>query len=83
MHHCNGHDAAWAMVQYGKECFCGYEDTVIDRLGSATCNYKCEGEPLQTCGGRNAFNAIRLCEFHLLCFIPSPIGSPEVSRSTI
>ena len=57
------------MVQYGEECFCGYEDTVIDRLGSATCDFECKGDSSQTCGGKDAFNAIELCEFHCCnCF---------------
>lgn len=58
--HCEDLGAAWALPQYGHECFCADSDTDLDQYGPATCDYECEGNSDQICGGRNAFTVIPL-----------------------
>eukprot|EP00903_Cladosiphon_okamuranus_P020532 g18846.t1 len=39
-------------LQYGRECWCGGEDTDYAKHGmSSACDYQCPGSPSETCGG--------------------------------
>ena len=66
---------SWALLEYGHECFCGFEDTDITRLGSATCDRPCEGDSSQMCGGSNAMTAIAICESYF--FVPPQPTQPN------
>jgi len=47
---CAAQGFAYAGTEYSGECFCGNSLTAT-KAGESECNYKCNGDPQQVCGG--------------------------------
>ncbi|CAM9310804.1 unnamed protein product [Pylaiella littoralis] len=57
--------AVYAGVEFGSECYCGYEDADFDKLGALeaeSCNFPCTANPEHLCGGFNAIEVFKLGE---------------------
>ncbi|XP_065557258.1 xylosyltransferase oxt-like isoform X2 [Artemia franciscana] len=52
----DGMGAAYAGVEFGAECHCGYKINSIQELNYRQCNIACPGDSLQNCGGDLAIN---------------------------
>ncbi|CAM9117065.1 unnamed protein product, partial [Sphacelaria rigidula] len=54
---------AYFGTQYGNECWCGEVGRATDdftRFGPGVCNFDCEGDDKQKCGGRNSISIYAL-----------------------
>lgn len=50
-------------MEYGKECFCWYNDKRYKRLGrleGSFCDIPCEGDDSRTCGGHTALEVFKI-----------------------
>lgn len=44
-------DTPYFGTQYGRECWCGDEDTDFSQHGDGDCDYSCTGDTWELCGG--------------------------------
>lgn len=51
-------------TEFGNQCFCGMLGDDYDALGDGVCNFDCAGDPLQTCGGRDAMSVYGMKEYN-------------------
>eukprot|EP00903_Cladosiphon_okamuranus_P006095 g6005.t1 len=60
--HCYSQGATHMATQYSWECWCAFDGLLdYERHGDgAVCNYPCNGDETETCGGRNAFDLYKL-----------------------